>query len=60
MNDRPPRVYMPWTQEEDEKLLKAFREGRKPDQLAEDHQRSLGAIKSRLLHLGLIVPAARR
>lgn len=52
MNDRPQRVYLPWTKDEDERLLRAYAEGARLTELSQAHQRSLGAIKSRLLHLG--------
>ncbi len=54
MNDRPRRVYMPWTSDEDDRLVQAHAEGAQLKHLAAAHQRSLGAIKSRLLHLGRI------
>ena len=54
MNDRPRRVYEPWTRKEDEELLKNFDQGTTLKMLAADHQRSLGAIKPRLLHLGRV------
>jgi len=59
VNDRPRRVYEYWTQEEDGRLREGFDAGLSAKQLAERHQRSLGAIKSRLLHLGLVIPRAQ-
>jgi hypothetical protein len=60
VNDRPRRVYEPWDPEEDDQLREAFEAGSTAQELADLHQRSLGAIKSRLLHLGLVVPRAKR
>ena len=51
VNERPPRVYLPWTRTEDHQLLEAYDQGKTLKDLAKDHRRSLGAIKSRLLHL---------
>ena len=59
MNERPGRVYLPWSKEEDERLSRAFESGTPLNTLSETHQRSLGAIKSRLLHLGY-TPRPRR
>lgn len=52
VNDRPTRVYLPWTPAEDRQLLQAYDQGKPLKDLATQHHRSLGAIKSRLLHLG--------
>ena len=44
----------PWTADEDNQLKEAFTNGIKISQLAKDHQRTPGAIQSRLKKLGLI------
>ncbi|WP_454439810.1 hypothetical protein [Thauera mechernichensis] len=43
----------PWSEAEDERLRIGYTEKMSPHQLAQDHRRSLGAIKSRLVRLGL-------
>ena len=43
-----------WTPEEEEQLKKLFSEGWKVAELAKKHQRTSGAIRSRLVKLGLI------
>ncbi len=48
----PPRVGEPWTPEEDEKLVKAFKAGVSLEELASEHQRSIRAIQLRLDVLG--------
>ncbi|BBC25367.1 Holliday junction resolvase-like protein [Pseudanabaena sp. ABRG5-3] len=49
-----PRAYEAWTKEEDEKLIRLYREGLKPNQLAIEFQRQIGGIRSRLKKLGLL------
>jgi hypothetical protein len=44
----------PWTTEEDSLLLKAFNEGNRITELAKLHGRSYGAIKARLIKLGML------
>lgn len=44
----------PWTADEDNRLKEAFTNGTKISQLAKDHQRTSGAIRSRLKKLKLI------
>ncbi|MBT2563785.1 hypothetical protein J7E50_21500 [Pedobacter sp. ISL-68] len=44
----------PWTPSEDELLVKQFNEGIKITELAKLHGRSYGAIKARLLKLGML------
>ena len=51
---RPARVGQPWSAEEDERLLKAFDHGAAIKELAVAHERSRGAIQSRLVRLGRI------
>lgn len=48
----PARANVPWTADEDNKLLKAFASGMSPRQLAATHQRSPKAVKARLAKLG--------
>ena len=50
----PHKAGMPWTEVEDQELLAAFDQGRAEKELAELHQRSRGAIRSRLMLLGRI------
>lgn len=59
VKERPQRVYLPWTVEEDQRLVEAYREGKTAEQLSSIHQRSLGAIRSRLLHLADVRKRAR-
>jgi hypothetical protein len=51
-----PNAGKPWTAVEDGRLLSAFDEGSKITELAKQHQRTNGAIKSRLARLGRLVP----
>jgi ATP-dependent DNA helicase RecQ len=48
------REYEMWASKEDEELGRLYREGLSISQLAESHQRSNGAIRSRLDKLGLL------
>ena len=43
-----------WSQEEDEQLLSEYREGKTIKEISEIHSRSYGAIRSRLLGLGVL------
>nr|WP_315424200.1 hypothetical protein [uncultured Pedobacter sp.] len=45
---------LPWGEEEDELLAERFNEGTKITQLAKLHSRTYGAIKARLIKLGLL------
>ena len=48
-------AYMPWTKEEDEKLINEFNSGQfSTRELSEIHGRTTGAIRARLKKLGLI------
>src|SRR5712664_327494 len=40
----PPKTGEPWTEEEDRKLLSAFDAGRALNEIAESHQRTMGAV----------------
>lgn len=45
---------LPWSEEEDELLAQRFNDGTKITELAKLHSRTYGAIKARLIKLGLI------
>jgi len=53
-NSRPTRAGEPWDKDEDQKLAHAFHAGEPFSHIAEIHQRSRGAIVSRLVRLGCI------
>ncbi len=60
----PSNAGQPWRDEEDQQLISAFDAGRTISQLAKKHQRTEGAIRSRLfvhgrLQLPLVVRGAR-
>ena len=48
-----PNVYMPWTQEDDDKLEQLFREGKTTKELSEIFRCKQGAIRSRVKKLEL-------
>ena len=48
-----PNAYMPWTQEDDDKLEQLFCEGKTTKELSEIFQRKQGAIRSRMKKLEL-------
>jgi len=50
----PERAGLPWDDEEDALLTKGFEKGASVKDLAAQHKRTLGAIKSRLSKLGKI------
>ena len=50
----PPKTCEPWTEEEDRKLLAAFDAGRALQELAAAHERTMGAVRARLLKYGRI------
>ncbi|HZR02988.1 MAG TPA: hypothetical protein VFA81_07445 [Burkholderiales bacterium] len=50
----PAKTGEPWTEDEDRKLLAAFDVGRALQELAAAHERSMGAIRARLLKYGRI------
>src|SRR3979490_2105264 len=50
----PPKTGEPWTEEEDRKLLAAFDAGRALQELGAAHQRTMGAVRARLLKYGRI------
>lgn len=52
--EMPVKTGEPWTEEEDRKLLAAFDAGRALQELAAAHERTLGAVRARLLKYGRI------
>jgi hypothetical protein len=56
----PPRVGIEWTDEEDQKLIAAWKEQQPLEDIASSHGRTLRAIESRLERLGLITAEQRK
>ena len=52
--EMPVKTGEPWTEEEDRKLLAAFDAGRALQELAAAHERTVGAVRARLLKYGRI------
>ena len=50
----PPKTGEPWTEDEDRRLLAAFDSGRALQELAAAHERTMGAVRARLLKYGRI------
>ena len=50
----PPKTGEPWSEEEDRRLLAAFDAGRSLQELAAAHERTMGAVRARLLKYGRI------
>lgn len=50
----PAKTGEPWSEEEDRRLLAAFDAGRALQELAAEHQRTMGAVRARLLKYGRI------
>lgn len=50
----PAKTGEPWSEEEDRKLLAAFDAGRALQELATSHERTMGAVRARLLKYGRI------
>jgi hypothetical protein len=50
----PPKTGEPWSEDEDRKLLAAFDAGRALQELAVAHERTMGAVRARLLKYGRI------
>jgi len=50
----PQKTGEPWTEDEDRKLLAAFDAGRALQELASAHERTMGAVRARLLKYGRI------
>lgn len=55
----PDNVGRPWTSEEEQKLITAFKSGETPANLAAIHSRTLRAIEARLERLGLLTSEQR-
>ncbi|MDJ0986141.1 MAG: hypothetical protein QNJ26_11400 [Desulfobacterales bacterium] len=55
----PKRVGKPWSEQEDKALIKAFDSGISLSDLVDKHQRTRGAIRTRLVRLGKIDPNDR-
>ncbi len=54
IREKYPNAYKSWTEEDDQKLTQYYSEGVTRPQLAKMFGRNGGAIRSRLVHLGLI------
>lgn len=50
----PSKTGEPWTEDEDRKLLAGFDAGRALQELASAHERTMGAVRARLLKYGRI------
>jgi hypothetical protein len=50
----PQKTGEPWSEDEDRKLLAAFDAGRALQELAAGHERTMGAVRARLLKYGRI------
>jgi hypothetical protein len=50
----PPKTGEPWSEDEDRKLLAGFDSGRALQELAASHERTMGAVRARLLKYGRI------
>ena len=50
----PPKTGEPWSEDEDRRLLAAFDAGRALQELASQHERTMGAVRARLLKYGRI------
>jgi hypothetical protein len=50
----PAKTGEPWTEDEDRRLLAAFDAGRALQELAGAHERTMGAVRARLLKYGRI------
>ncbi|MCC6609252.1 MAG: hypothetical protein IT515_06180 [Burkholderiales bacterium] len=50
----PAKTGQPWSEDEDRKLLAGFDSGRALQELAGAHERTMGAIRARLLKYGRI------
>ncbi len=55
-SDLPPKAGKSWSEAEDHELVAAFESGKSEKELAAKHQRTLGAIRSRLIKLGKLEP----
>lgn len=50
----PAKTGLPWSEDEDRRLLAAFDAGRALQELAAGHERTMGAVRARLLKYGRI------
>lgn len=50
----PQKTGEPWSEDEDRRLLAAFDAGRALQELASSHERTMGAVRARLLKYGRI------
>ena len=50
--NQPEKAGLPWSADEDRELLTAFDSGRSEKELAATHQRTLNAIRARLVRFG--------
>lgn len=50
----PAKTGEPWSEDEDRKLLAAFDAGRELREIASAHERTMGAVRARLLKYGRI------
>jgi len=51
---RPAKAGEPWSKSEDSEVANAFKQGISAAEIAKTHQRTKGAIESRLVKLGLV------
>lgn len=56
----PPRVGTTWSDEEDQKLVTAWKGQQSPEDIASNHGRTVRAIESRLVRLGLITADSQK
>lgn len=54
----PAEAGKPWSSEDDQTLIAEFEKGTSIKDLAQKHQRTQGAIHSRLMKLGKLVPSS--
>src|SRR4051812_17370291 len=50
----PVNTGKPWSEDDDRKLLAAFDAGRSLQELAQNHERTMGSVRARLLKYGRI------
>jgi hypothetical protein len=55
---RPANAFRHWTPPEDQQICQEVREGMDFEQIAKVHNRTVGAIVSRLVKLGKVTPSA--
>jgi uncharacterized protein (DUF433 family) len=49
-----PNAFKPWSRNEETQLIELYKRGEKIEKIAEIHQRGRGAVRSRLIQLGLL------